>query len=127
MLYNVDLLKIDGQFGVVWFLASSGDKKLKRKQTERVDVRRTCKEIAGLLPVSRSYQSIIIIIIIVIKFIHFYRCNCYLGVQTPRFSGPGFQPDAGYDQVSPLAGPISSQGNFRFPDTYVVDLRFSCR
>jgi len=51
MLYSVELLKIDGKFGVVWLLASSGDKKLKRKLTDRVAIRHTCKDIEGLLPV----------------------------------------------------------------------------
>jgi len=58
MLYNVDLLRKDGRFGVLWHLGSTGStssnvsKKLKRKLVDRVVVRRMCEEVADLLPVS---------------------------------------------------------------------------
>ncbi len=58
MLYNVDLLRKDGRFGVLWHLGSTGStssnvsKKLKRKLVDRVVVRRMCEEVTDLLPVS---------------------------------------------------------------------------
>jgi hypothetical protein len=58
MLYNVELLKKDGRFGVLWYLGNANPsstnvpKKLKRKLVDRVVVRRMCSEVADLLPVS---------------------------------------------------------------------------
>ena len=67
MLYNVDLLKRDGRFGVLWYLgnanpsSSNVPKKLKRKLVDRVVVRRMCSEVSSIILYPKSGPPFILV------------------------------------------------------------------
>jgi hypothetical protein len=103
MFYSVNLHK-KGKFGTIWFLGSNTEKKLARKDIDKVVVRQSCSDISDLLPVRLNSLSLILNADFII-FSHFEQCFMkaqfeYEGPKMPLFY-PGSREFSGKPSYPP--------------------------